>query len=70
MVEVFKTNVNHVAQANYIIALVFKQFPDYVANFDLNDCDKILRVEGVKIDVKSIIVLLNQNSLTCEELPD
>jgi len=64
MVEVFKTNVNEISQAKYLLASLLQQFPDYIINFDLNDCDKILRLEGEKIDAKGVIILLNQSSVS------
>jgi hypothetical protein len=45
MVEVFKTNVDNRDHAMWVVALIHKIFPDYQANFDLEDCDKILRVK-------------------------
>jgi len=45
MVEVFKTNVNERDHANMLFGQINKTFIDYKANFDLDDCDKILRVE-------------------------
>lgn len=68
MVEVFTTNVQEVAQANYLIIMLLKIFPDYSINFDLEDCDRILRVESDKIDSKEIIRLLNSKNFRCEIL--
>lgn len=68
MVEVFTTDVQEVAQANYLIIMLLKIFPDYSINFDLEDCDRILRVESDKIDSKEIIRLLNSKNFRCEIL--
>ncbi len=68
MVEVFTTNVQEVSQANDLIILLLKIFPGYSINFDLGDCDRILRVESDKIDSKEIIRLLNCNNFQCEIL--
>ena len=68
MVEVFTTNVQEVSQANNLISLLVKLFPDYSINFDLQDCDRILRVESDKVDSKEIIRLLNSNNFQCEIL--
>ncbi|WP_031528109.1 hypothetical protein [Dyadobacter crusticola] len=46
MVEVFKTNVSKQPQANLIIALIQRTFPGHRASFDLEDCDKILRIKA------------------------
>ncbi len=47
-VEVFKTNVQHVREANKLLHLLQAHFPDCSFNFDLDDCDKILRATGRK----------------------
>lgn len=45
MVEVFKTNVNDYRHAKRLVVIICESFPGYVANFDLEDCDRILRVK-------------------------
>ncbi|QEC74501.1 hypothetical protein [Mucilaginibacter ginsenosidivorax] len=44
-VEVFKTNVNKRKYAKALLAEIHKTFAGYSANFDLEDCDNILRVQ-------------------------
>jgi hypothetical protein len=46
IVEVFKTNVKTGAQAERLITLIRENFPEYTVNFDLDDCDRILRVKS------------------------
>jgi hypothetical protein len=46
MVEVFKTTVDNHVQAFRLLAVIHRAFPGYTANFDLDDCDRILRVES------------------------
>jgi hypothetical protein len=46
MIEVFKTNVEEAVQAEKLVDILLDHFPDNKINFDLHDCDKILRVEG------------------------
>lgn len=65
IVEVFKTNVQTVIDTNYIINTILLHFPDYRINFDLEDCDKILRVEGIELDAKNIIKYLNNLGYNC-----
>jgi hypothetical protein len=65
VVEVFKTNVQKEADKNYVIAVIQSQFPDYKVNFDLEDCDKILRVEGVELESKNIIDYVNCLGYVC-----
>lgn len=68
IVEVFKTNVQKEADKNYIIAVIQTQFPDYKINFDLEDCDKILRIEGVDLQCDNIIDYVNCLGYTCVRL--
>ena len=49
MVEVFKTNVKKAGEAKRVINELLHHFPDKKINFDLQDCDKVLRVEGENI---------------------
>ncbi|MCF0057986.1 hypothetical protein [Dyadobacter sp. CY356] len=44
MIEVFKTNVTDHEVANMLLDQIHLTFIGYQANFDLEDCDKILRV--------------------------
>ena len=68
MVEVFKTNVRKVSQAKKLVALLFEQYPGSRINFDLNDCDKILRIEGDNFEVQHIIRFVTENGFMCDVL--
>ena len=68
MVEVFKTNVQRKAQSKRLLCALAEAFPYFKINFDLSDCDKVLRVEGHDIDQGEIIRLLNRESFLCETL--
>ena len=46
MVEVFKTNITHPLHAALLVQRIQKQFTAYSANFDLQDCDNILRIQS------------------------
>ncbi len=46
MVEIFKTNVNDRDHAQLLISEIHGAFNNYKATFDLEDCDKILRVKS------------------------
>jgi uncharacterized protein YpbB len=57
MIEVFKTNVKDRDHANMLVDQIHKTFGDYKANFDLEDCDKILRVKCTTGSVQSISLI-------------
>jgi hypothetical protein len=68
MVEVFKTNVTDIELSERLIRKLRVHFPDSGINFDLEDCDRILRVEAAIIDPEKIIKILNVNGYSCEVL--
>jgi hypothetical protein len=72
MVEVFKTNVKHQHQADMLIDKIQNIFTNYVVNFDLEDCDKILRVKCTTglIKCSGLINLVNDLGFHAEVLPD
>lgn len=72
MVEVFKTDVTNCDDAQKLIGLIHQNFPNYCANFDLEDCDLILRVQCNTAIVKAlpIIELLKLQGFTAEVLAD
>lgn len=68
MVEVFKTNVKRMDEAKRLIQRMGQRFPSYKSNFDLSDCDKVLRVEGENILIKELTEFLILSNLRVEIL--
>jgi hypothetical protein len=68
MVEVFRTNVKQCHHSELLINQIINLMPFGKVNFDLEDCDKILRVEAESISNQTIIELLNQNGFQAESL--
>lgn len=68
MIEVFKTNVQEESQCQIIIAKLLEHFPNSSINFDLEDCDKILRIHSASISNKKIIEMLGSFGYSCEVL--
>ena len=68
MVEVFKTNIQETGVVQKITALLLEHFPESKINFDLHDCDKILRFEGEMISVSKVINVVKANGFTCSVL--
>jgi hypothetical protein len=70
-VEVFKTDIEDPKQAKWIIDQIEKSFANYKVNFDLEDCDRILRVEYEGAMQTSLLIdLLRINGCNAEVLPD
>ena len=72
MIEVFKTNVRDRCDANMLIEQIQQSFFNYQANFDLDDCDRILRVKCISgtIQAALIIELLKDAGFDAAILPD
>jgi hypothetical protein len=68
MVEVFKTNVQKKSQGNRLLCILSEAFPSFKINFDLSDCDKVLRVEGDNIEALPIMILVKEHGFGCELL--
>ena len=68
MIEVYKTNVRTKVQSRKIIKLLKSTFSETTINFDLKDCDKILRIKGINRDTKKVIPNLIRLGFKCELL--
>ncbi|TWI18809.1 hypothetical protein [Sphingobacterium siyangense] len=68
MVAVFKTNVKYQKKAEFVLLVLLAEFPNAKINFDLEDCDKILRIEGTGFSPKEVQRLVQNLNYTCEEL--
>lgn len=67
MVEVFKTNIENKLEAERIRELLLDHLPDCRINFDLDDCDKILRVEGF-VSAAEVVRVVKEHNFHCELL--
>ncbi len=72
MIEVFKTNVASPDQANMLLVQIHHAFRNCKANFDLEDCDKILRIKCTTgfLQPTDLIILLRNLGFDAEVLPD
>ena len=68
MIEVFKTNVPDEKQAGDIKQLLLRHFPSSRINFDLHDCDKILRIEGNDFSSERVRELVKDSGFACDML--
>jgi hypothetical protein len=72
MVEVFITDVKDHSEAQLLLERLHIAFTGYQANFDLEDCDRILRVlsnTGL-VETYRIIRWLKDHGCHAEVLPD
>ncbi len=68
MVFIFKTNVQTKNQIQSLKLELDSLFSETHWNFDLEDCDNILRVESEYYIQETVIKLLENNNLFCKEL--
>lgn len=68
MIEVFKTNVQHKWQAAQLLEVLYEYFPGCKINFDMDDCDKVLRMEGINIIPESVKIIVNKKGFMCDVL--
>ncbi len=61
MVEIFKTNVSSKRLASKVLSALNAYMPGYCFNFDLDDCDRILRVQsqGCPVEINTIMRIVS-----------
>ena len=70
MIEVFKTDIHEASEASWIDLLLRSSYKLKHISVDLEDCDRILRVESDKIDADQIVEKLTGLGIQCSILPD
>jgi hypothetical protein len=68
MIYVFKTSVKTKTQAKMLKPHIDRILPTANWNFDLEDCDKILRIDSEENIVLCIMNLLKNHNYDCAEL--
>ncbi len=71
MVKVYKTDIDNRTEAKNIVHEIRQVQPGSDPSIDLEDCDKVLRIEIRKeeIDAAAIKTILNSYGYTMEPLP-
>ncbi|OWW25032.1 hypothetical protein B4Q04_10805 [Zobellia sp. OII3] len=68
MIHVFKTSVRTKSQIKILRPHLDHLLPKSHWNFDLEDCDNILRIESDHCSEQKVIELLQKQNFECEEL--
>lgn len=67
MVEVFKTDVNDSNESWSIGFVLSKEFLGSKINFDLSDCDKVLRIESQQtINIEKVLAIMSGLGYECQ----
>lgn len=68
MVEIFKTSIESREQSEIVKQDLLNLFPTAKINFDLDDCDRILRIEDHEIFPQVVLNLLSHKGFQIEIL--
>ncbi|NSL86051.1 hypothetical protein [Chitinophaga solisilvae] len=68
MIEVFSTNVIQRSDAARLEALLAEALPGCSFNFDLEDCDRIFRIQSDRDVTEEVISLFRRHHFTCSVL--
>jgi len=68
MVEVFKTNVEEPRMARDVLYMLSHLFPSARIDLDLEDSDKVLRIEGSELCPVRVIELMKSHGFDCSIL--
>ncbi|MEO7175121.1 MAG: hypothetical protein ABIV51_04725 [Saprospiraceae bacterium] len=66
--EIFRTSVSNHQIANAILNELSALFPSCKILFDLEDCDRILKIKGLDFSVPTIIRLVSDTGHLCQPL--
>lgn len=67
-VEVFRTTVATPAQAAELIVRLQRRLPTCRITFDLDDCDKVLRIAGESVCLQTVAACLARFGVACTPL--
>ena len=68
MIEVFKTNINCPDKARQLVEEIQQTFTGYKANFDLEDCDRVLRIVSIDNCITTYFITWLKNKGCCAEV--
>lgn len=68
MIYIFKASVKNETEINRLKSNLDLIIPNSKWNFDLEDCDKILRIDSEENVCQSIVTLLKKYNFLCVEL--
>lgn len=70
MIYVFKTSVSNKKAVQQLKPFINRIINEFAWNFDLEDCDNILRLDACAACSKSVVQLLWDKGFECSELED
>ena len=67
-IEIFRTTIQNSQAANAVTQCLQDHFPATRITIDLEDCDRVLRMEGPNLICEKIIEILSTAGYACEIL--
>jgi hypothetical protein len=68
IVEVFKTSIENQYDSSLVSNVLYVMYPEAKINFDLEDCDKILRIEHSFVSIEEVTKMVKALGHQCEVL--
>lgn len=68
MIKIFRTNIQTEYQVVEITNILLREFHNFKISIDLEDWEKILRVQGNRFKSEDIERIVNAYGYRCEEL--
>ncbi len=68
IVEVFKTSIENQYDCSLVSNVLYVMYPEAKINIDLEDCDKILRIEHSSISIEKVTKIVEALGHQCELL--
>jgi len=68
MIGIFKTNIATHEDRQYMIRAIQHHFDVGSCYVDLEDCDKVLRITGMKVDEYTMMSFVREHGFQCEIL--
>lgn len=70
MIEVYKTDIKLDTDVSLITKILNRKYPNLKIDFDLEDCDNILRIEGIDFCSENIMNIVVETGFCIEILPE
>lgn len=70
MIEIFKTDIQEQGQAEKVSGVLANLLPNARISFDLDDQDKVLRIENPDIDTDAVVAAVRDLGFKCSVIPD
>ena len=67
-IHIFKTNITTLEQIRKVDRILSNQSEIQKWNIDIDDCDKVLRIETSSLEMENVIGILKPHHIYCEEL--